>query len=304
MKIASSHTVLVTGVSGTLGWNLSRRLAGRCRVVGTFCSHKVAPSSVEAIGLDLRNIDRVADAIRSIKPHIIIHLAALTHPDVCEENPQVAFAINRDGTREIALAAETLGAKLVFASTDLVFDGSKGNYCEDDEAHPLSVYGKSKLEAERALLDICPDAFVFRTSLIYGFGSPVSGTFLTALLQRLGKGESMKVFTDQKRSPILVDDLARAIVLALEKDLTGRYHIAGSEVLTRYEFARLVCEAFGLDETLLVPIKMAEFDYVAKRPLDSSLDGTRFRHVSGFTPTPTVSALGRLAENYRNQKWK
>ena len=302
MKITDSLTVLITGVSGTLGWNLAKRLAGRCRVVGTFASHEVVPQGVEGLRLDLRDSKAIVKTIEGVLPDVIVHLAALTHPDECERTPEAAFRINRDASREIASVANRIDAKVVFASTDLVFDGRKGNYTEEDAAEPLSVYGRSKLEAEEEVLRACPEAFVFRTSLIYGFGSPVSRTFLTSLIEKLERGEPMKVFVDQKRSPILVDDLARAIVLALEKGLTGRYHIAGSEVLTRHEFARQVCEAFGFDETLLVPIKMAEFDYFAERPLDSSLDGTHFSYASGFRPTRTVSALGKLAENYRNQK--
>ncbi len=291
--------MLVTGASGTVGWMLARKLAGQCRVLGAFACHEIVPSGVEGLRLDLKDIDAIGRIVEQAAPDVIVHLAALTNPDECECNPEAAFRINRDAALEIARVARALGARLIFASTDLVFDGKRGNYTEEHEARPLSIYGRSKLEAEEGVLRACPGAFIFRTSLVYGFGSPVSHTFLTTIIEKLELGEPMKVFIDQKRSPILVDDLARAIVAALEKDLAGRYHIAGNEVLTRYEFALLLCKAFRLDERLLVPIKMAEFGYLARRPLDSSLDSTRFCTATGFSPTAIRAALQELAEEYR-----
>jgi dTDP-4-dehydrorhamnose reductase len=206
--------------------------------------------------------------------------------------------VNLEATREIALWAAASGAKMVFASTDLVFDGKTGNYREEDMPAPLSVYGRTKLDAEEAVLGACPGAAVIRGSLFFGFGGPVGRTFLSDLVDRLSKGERMRLFVDQKRNPVLLEDLAAAMVKAVECDLAGLYHVAGDEAVTRYEFGRLVCEAFNFDDALLVPIEMAEFEYEAPRPMDSSLDFSKFKAAAGYGPTPIGEGLAGLETRF------
>jgi dTDP-4-dehydrorhamnose reductase len=290
-----SAKVLVTGGSGSLGWALSRKLASVCEVTSTFASHAHVPDGTTGINLDLAQRESLKEVVHGQEPDVIFHLAAMTNPDECEKNPRRALRINFEGTLELAQIARSVGSRLVFVSTDLVFDGLKGDYREEDTPRPLSIYGMSKLRAEESVLETSGDNVVLRSSLIYGMGSKVSRTFLSRVLETLASGEKMRLFTDQKRNPILVDDVAEALVGAVGKDLKGLYHIGGKEVVTRYEFGRTVCRVFGYDEDLLVPIKMEDFDYSAKRPLDSTLNIDRFMAATGFRPTGIIAALRRLS---------
>ncbi len=290
-----SVRALVTGASGALGWALSRRLLSCCEVVATYCAHPSVPEGTEPLRLDLSDKDSLADLCRQNKPDVIFHCAAMTNPDRCEEEPREALRVNSEATLEIARIARDMASKLVYVSTDLVFDGSRGNYLEGDAAHPLSIYGTSKLKGERAALETDAASTVIRSSLIYGRGSPASGTFLSSLTEALAGGRQMRLFKDQRRNPVLVDDLVQAMVMAVEMDLAGLYHVAGQEVVTRLEFGRMVCRAYGYDESLLVPIKMEEFDYLAPRPLDSTLNTEKFVSATGFQATGLAGALENLA---------
>ena len=295
MKLDSMR-VLVTGASGSLGWALSTIFLPRCEVVATYNSHPSVPAGTEALRVDLSDRNALGDLCRQNKPDVIFHCAAMTNPDECEQDSRRAIRVNFEATVEIARIAKDMGSRLVFTSTDLVFDGSKGDYREGDPAKPLSVYGTSKLRAEEAVLDIDPASLVVRSSLMYGRGSETSGTFLTGLLDALADGRRMRLFTDQLRNPILVDDFALALVIAVEGDLSGLYHVAGDEAVSRLEFGRQVCRAFGYYEGLLVPISMEDFDYVAARPLDSTLNTEKFTSAAGFKPAGIAEALADLSE--------
>jgi dTDP-4-dehydrorhamnose reductase len=263
--------------------------------VAAFCSNQCVPEGARGLKIDLRDMASTLGRLEQCTPDIIVHLAAVTDPDRCETSPGLALRVNLDASAEIAGFAAKHGCMMAFASTDLVFDGARGGYSEEDEARPLSVYGVTKLRAEQAVLEACPDAFVFRTSLIYGKGSPASGTFLSGMLRRLERGQRMPLFIDQRRNPILADDLASAIVTAIEQDLGGRYHVGGPDIVTRYDLGRLVCQAFGYAEDLLMPVMMQDFGHVARRPLDSTLDSTRFLTATGFRPQSLCDGLSRLA---------
>ncbi|MFH1311763.1 MAG: SDR family oxidoreductase [Candidatus Eisenbacteria bacterium] len=299
MKIAASTKVMITGASGSVGWVLSKALAGRCAVSGTYASHPYVPEGVTGVKIDLRDQWAVKEHLEHHRPDVIVHLAAITQPDRCEENPQLAFRVNFEATSEIARVAEAIGARLVCASSDLIFDGAKGDYTEEDVPRPLSIYGMSKLRAEEAALELSSGALVVRSSLIYGFGSPVSKTFLSRVLEKLAQGEKMQLFTDQMRNPVLIDDLAEAVIIAIEKDLSGIYHIGGPEAVNRHEFGRKVCRIFGYDESLLVPISMRDFSYDAKRPLDSTLNTEKYTGATGFVPRPMDAGLKEAKESTR-----
>jgi dTDP-4-dehydrorhamnose reductase len=290
-----SIRVLVTGASGSLGWALSGMLLPGCEVVATYSSHPSVPDGTEALRLDLSDRDALGDLCRQNKPDIIFHCAAMANPDECEQDSRRAIRVNFEATVEIARIARDMGSRLVFTSTDLVFDGSRGDYREEDTARPLSIYGTSKLRAEEAVLGTDPGSLVVRSSLMYGMGSEASGTFLSGLMDALGEGRRMRLFTDQRRNPILTDDFARALMLAVEGDLSGLYHAAGPESLSRFEFGLQVCRAFGFDEALLDPISMEDFDFVAPRPLDSTLNTERFTSATGFRPAGIAEALAALA---------
>jgi len=293
LNLSPDTSLLITGASGALGWTLARRLAPRCRVTGTYFSHQRVPGGVAPVHLNLADPANVDEVIEAHHPQVIVHAAAMTNPDECEHDPGTATAVNVEGSARLAALAAGLGAKVIFISTDLVFDGARGAYAETDGARPLSLYGQTKLEAEGAVLDVA-GAAVMRSSLIYGWGSPTSGTFLSGFYAALSAGDKMRLFTDQMRNPVLEDDLADAVILAIERDLEGLYHVGGPEAVSRFDFGSAACEVFGLDGDLIEPILMSEFEYVASRPLDSTLDISRFASATGFEPLGVAPGLIRL----------
>lgn len=296
MGLGPKTKVVVTGASGTLGWTLCEMLAHRCDIMGTYLSHPCVPEGARGVELDLGDRSSIRAMLQSARPDIIIHAAAISDPDQCENDAERAFRVNFEATHEIALMAAELGARLVYVSTDLVFDGKKGDYREEDPPCPLSIYGMSKLRGEEAVLEACPGALVLRSTLIYGFGSPASKTFLGRMLENLSDGRRIQLFTDQMRNPILVDDLAEGIFRAIEASLSGLYHLGGGEAASRYEFGRRACRAFGFGEELLVPVTMDDVVFPAKRPLDATLNISKFKSSTGFIPCDPAAGLARAAE--------
>ncbi len=276
------RTVLVTGGSGALGWTLIRRLRGRCRVVATYCQHPFTADEVESRSLDLRKPGKAAHLIQEAEPACVIHTASLTKADYCEQHPAETEKINVQATEEIAKACEKSGARLVYVSTDLVFDGLEGNYTEADEAKPLSVYGRTKLEAEEVAARHCKNTIVLRSALMYGWGSEWNPTFLEWIHGQLTEGKKVHLFSDQYRTPVYVEDLAEAIEVVMLSGPVGVFHVGGRARVDRYTFGRRVCEVFGFPADLLVSTRMEEHPYVAPRPVDCSLDSNKFRFAVGY----------------------
>jgi dTDP-4-dehydrorhamnose reductase len=251
--------------------------------------------------MDLNDPPSIKSAFEAYRPHIVVHTAAMSHPDDCERNPGLARAVNRDASTLIANLAARTGAGALFVSTDLVFDGRRGRYSEEDEPRPLSVYGRTKFEAEAAFLHenkSGPSGFktaVIRSSLIYGWGSPGNATFFSRLYDSLSSGRKVRLFTDQMRTPVLVSDLARSIKLVIEGNLTGIFHCGGAEAVSRLDFGTAVCRTFGLDETLIEPIRMGDLRQAAGRPLDATLDSSRLAAATGFAPRGVEDGLLSLA---------
>jgi dTDP-4-dehydrorhamnose reductase len=196
--------------------------------------------------------------------------AGLTHVDRCEEHPEEAFAVNRDGALHAARAARGAGAGFVFFSTEYVFDGESGPYAEDDPARPLSQYGRSKWEGERTVLAEVPRAIVVRTTVVYG-PDRQEKNFVYQLIRNCRSGEPMRIPADQISSPTYNADLAAATVELCERDAHGVYHLAGDGILDRFAFARLACEVFGLDPSRLTPVATSSLGQKAPRPLKAGL---------------------------------
>jgi dTDP-4-dehydrorhamnose reductase len=258
-----------------VGAALSRQLLAQGpQVVGTH--HRVpAPGTVP---LAVTDHAATAALIEASRADAIFFAAAYTHVDGCEDDPARAFAVNRDAPGAAARVAGQRGAAFVFYSTEYVFDGVAGPYAEDDPTRPVSVYGASKLEGERAVLAADPSAVVIRTTVVYGQDAQQKN-FVYQLL-KLGRGGSrMKVPADQRSSPTYVEDLAAASVALVDKRAHGVLHVAGAEVIDRYEFAREACRVFGLDPGFLDPVTTASLGQKAARPLAA---GLRVDRVTGL----------------------
>jgi len=267
--------VLITGASGLLGRKLAKALSEGYEVIATDKTHPAYPDSVRMDIVDESEVTRVLSRAR---PELVVHAAAETDVDKCEINRDLAWSVNAKGTRNIASACGKISVKLVYVSTDYVFDGEKGLYNERDQPNPVNYYGVTKLEGERFVTELCEDYIIVRTSVLYGW-HPDRLNFATWVIDSLKSGKRISVVEDHYNSPTLADNLAEVVLKIVEMGATGVYHIAGSERISRYDFARKTAEVFGLDRSLVTPMKMEDLKvWVAKRPRDSSLSVDKAKH--------------------------
>jgi dTDP-4-dehydrorhamnose reductase len=276
---------LITGVSGFVGSSLCRHLARRWKVVGTYRSHPVCLPGCSSITLDITDRRQVHAALQAVRPTHIIHCAAVSAPDTCENNPQAAWDINCTGTQHILDAAAAVGSRVVFISTDLVFDGLRGSYAETDTVNPINQYARTKVEAEILCLKHSQNSIVVRLTLQYGLGTGFRASFCDQLIHKLSSGQDVTLFTDQIRTPIYVADTARGLELAALRGRPGEiYHLGGPEPISRYGFGVQLASSFNLPESLLKPCTMSDIATTAPRPRDASLCIAKFSEFFHFTP--------------------
>ncbi len=255
------------GSSGLLGRSLLRILQDDYEITGM---DRKAGKSPKELVVDLSQRTLTVESIVRVAPTVVVHTAAQTNVDLCEKNRELAQRVNVDGTANVVEGCLRIGAKLIFVSTDYVFDGEKGNYKETDQPNPIDFYGVTKLEAERIVAKL-PTRLIVRTSVLYGW-HPSKLNFATWIMQGLSEHQNLRIVRDHINSPTFSDNLAMAIRAAIDRKVTGVLHIAGSERISRFEFARRFALKFNFDEALLVPVEMRDLGWVAKRPKDSSLD--------------------------------
>jgi len=240
----------------------------------TYNSNPLKIDGCEIYHMDMtRNIDLIC----SLKPEYIVMTAAMTNVDACEADRLGAWKANALGPKNVASAAKDIGSKLIYISTDYVFDGERGMYREDDQTSPINYYGESKLAGERFVREICPDSVIARTSVLYG-QNPVRQNFVTWAVDEMKKGNRINIVNDQYTSPTLSSNLADMILSI--RDQTGVFHTCGSERINRYDFSIKIARAFRLDESLVNPITSNQLSWKARRPKDSSLDTSK---ISRFT---------------------
>lgn len=262
--------ILVTGASGQLGRELVQL---------------TAPADVEIVGfgrdrLDITNLDNCRSVLAEQRPDAIIHCAAYTAVDQAESEPDAAFRVNASGSRNLAVAAEEIGARLCYVSTDYVFDGKgKAPYNEYDAPNPQTVYGKSKLAGEELVRTLCSRYFIVRTSWVYG---KYGNNFVRTMLKLAGERDSLKVVSDQIGSPTYTLDLAEFLVRLVRTERYGVYHASNTGACSWYEFAQAIFEEGGRHMTV-EPCSTSDFPRPAPRPAYSVMDHSAIRS-NGFEP--------------------
>jgi dTDP-4-dehydrorhamnose reductase len=252
---------MLFGASGLLGQDLVHELSGN-----ELSGEQLTALSVE--DADLRDHARVRDLISDSRPDWILLSAAYTDVDGCESNRDLAFAVNCEGAVNVAEAAREAGSRLMFLSTDYVFDGSKGSpYQTGDARNPTSVYGESKARAEERLLEILPEVCIARTSWLFGHGGKC---FPATILKLASTRPEISVVNDQRGSPTFTRDLAAALTELCRASARGIVHVTNSGDCTWYEFASEIVRRSGLP-TVVKPVTTAEFPRPARRPAYSVL---------------------------------
>ena len=276
---------LVTGVNGQLGHDCVEELRRR--------GHNVIGSDIqeqnrdEYLSMDITDRDAVMIAVAEIKPEVIIHCAAWTAVDAAEadENRKKVHAINVDGTRNIAEAAKSVDAKMIYISTDYVFDGQGERPWQPDDRNyaPLNVYGQSKLDGEKAVSTILDKYFIVRIAWVFGINGK---NFIKTMLNVGRMHDTVRVVNDQIGTPTYTYDLARLLVDMAETDKYGYYHATNEGgYISWYDFTKEIYRQAGMD-TVVIPVTTKEYGIsVAARPFNSRLDKSKLVQ-AGFVPLP------------------
>lgn len=261
--------VLVTGAGGLLGG----------QVAWTFVQAGADVYAFSHTQLDITHARTVHDFVRNTRPALIVHAAAMTNVDACEQEPELAFAVNAEGSRNVASAAADVGAAIVAISTDYVFDGERAPYVEDDPTNPIQVYGRSKLAGERAVQEAADRHYLVRSAWIYG---PGGKNFLSKLPELAKTQRSITAVTDQRGSPTYAPDLASAIVAVASSGKHGSYHVVNEGACSFAEFCEFGAGILGGDLEV-EHVTLADLDRPAPRPHDTSLVGAAWAR-AGFAP--------------------
>jgi len=288
--------IVVTGAGGLLGKKIISVFSKNYEVIGVY--HNSKPETESYLQLDLSKVENVRE-IEKEKPDVIIHAAALTDVDKCEENPDLAKLLNYEVTKEIA----KIPAFIVYISTDYVFDGERGNYKEDDKPNPVNVYGLTKLMGEEAIKR-SEEYLIVRTSTPYG-SNPASGkdNFALWLLKKLKNNERVRIVNDQVTSPTLNTSFALMLKEAVERRIKGVIHLADASQISRYDFSVNLARVFNLDESLITPISINEIKWKAKRPRNSSLNVEKAMEMLSNKPLSVNEALKKLKEEMKEQEY-
>ena len=301
--------VLITGANGQLGTELRRCFARGRTELGPLPEKLLHASVVETdVGvpgmesLDITDRHAVAAFVRRHAPDVIISCAAYTNVDGCDANPDDAFRVNALGARNLAMAAEEIGAKLVHVSTDYVFRGEGSAPISECEAPaPKSVYGKTKLLGEEYVRQFCTRWFVVRTAWLYGYAGR---NFVKTMVNAAKKNGSLTVVDDQRGNPTNAADLAHHILkLAVTKEY-GVYHCTGGGVCSWYEFTKEIVRLAGL-QAAVTPCTSAQYKSAhpaaADRPAWSALDNRMLRCTVGDEMRPWQQALAAFFENWNGE---
>jgi dTDP-4-dehydrorhamnose reductase len=295
--------VLVVGSNGLLGQKMAEHLLRGTAYHITLASVEEQPvrllESAPYLKLDITSHKDVRDIVAQVRPDVIINCAAMINVDACETDRETAWNVNVKGVEYLAEAAKKHHAEIVHISTDYVFDGKTGPYAEDDKPEPLSYYGKSKLASENVLRSAGIPYVIARTMVLYGYAPAVKANFALWLVQSLQAKQTVRIVDDQMGNPTFVDDLAYGLLRAVELGKTGIFHLAGRDITSRHEFALRLARVFGLDESLIVPIKTASLKQPAPRPLKSGLITLKAEVELGYKPSSIEHGLEVLKTQMR-----
>lgn len=264
MNSVNKLRIYVTGIAGMMGYGIYRVLKDKAVIMGNDIVDVKIPG-MEYSKISLLDMQKVEEDIKCKNIDILIHTAAMVHVDRCEKEPEMAKRLNTDVTAGLSELCDRNQIKMIYISTDSVFDGNeKKLYTEKDKTNPVNVYARTKLEGEYAVLQYKKN-LVLRTN-IYGRNIQNKESFGEWIYYSLIRDETLHMFSDIDFSPILVDELAKAIYLACIRDLSGIYHACGTGCITKYDFGVKMKEIFGITDGSILPAVSENMSLKAKRP--------------------------------------
>jgi dTDP-4-dehydrorhamnose reductase len=279
---------LIIGASGLIGEHIATTLKA-CGKNPACTYHNTAIP--DAIRINIARDEEVGELFESILPKIVFLPASLTNVDYCEDHPDESYQTNVIGVQHVVRASNKAGSRIIYFSSDYLFNGEKGPYSETDVVNPISEYGRQKLEAEHYISLFAKDYLIIRTTVVYGWERQ-GKNFVLRLVNSLREGIPVKAPVDQIGSPTYVNNLAQIVVELSESNLQGVINVAGPDCISRYNFAYATAQAFHLDANLILPVQTEELRQPAKRPLNA---GLKIEKVAGLSKTPVIAYRSGLA---------
>ncbi|MGL5681491.1 MAG: SDR family oxidoreductase [Marinifilaceae bacterium] len=286
--------ILLLGANGFIGRRVLLALCNEFEMFAVSANADICPSTnYTFMQCDMQNITAMEQLLHHINPDIIINTAAVSSPDFCEQNKDIATAINVDAVKVMADYSEAHNVRVLHLSTDFVFDGLKKElYTEQDATGPVNFYGVTKDESEKYLLSKLSNAAVIRVEVVYGnvFAGQHSNIVLL-VKQRLQAGQTIRVVNDQFRTPTFVNDVVDGIVRILKNEASGIYHICGKELMSIAQLAYGVADFWNLDSTLIEPVSTQEMKEATPRPQYSGMSIAKASRDLGYEPHSFVESL-------------
>ncbi|MCI1648867.1 MAG: NAD(P)-dependent oxidoreductase [Bacteroides sp.] len=292
--------VLIIGANGFIGHRLLSDFSQKTDYVTYGSSlHKdisPQPDNYHFFCSDICRIKDLDHLFQSIKPDIVINTSALSVPDYCELHHEEAERINITAVENMARYCEKLGSRFIHLSTDFVFRGNTTRlYTEEDQPDPVNYYGFTKLKSEKCIAEICSNYVIVRVAVVYGASLPNQhGNILQLVANRLKSGQTIRVVSDQWRTPTFVGDITQGIEKLVPHPYNGIYHICGAECVTIAEIAYRVANILKLDDSLIVPLTSTEMNEATPRPLFSGLSIDKARKELEYKPCMLNEGITRM----------
>lgn len=301
--------ILVTGSNGLLGQKLTDLILNDRSLALVATSRGVDRHPIKKgytyIDLDILDSGRLREVITGQRPDVIINTAAMTNVDACEHDPEGCRKLNIEAVAELVKLCEEFGIHLIHLSTDFIFDGADGPYAEDAQPNPLSLYGQSKLDAEKIIEASTCKWAILRTILVYGVVADMSRSNIVLWAKgALEKGQPLNVVNDQWRMPTLAEDLAQACTLAATKGAEGVFHISGKDFFAIHELVAAVADFWQLDKSLIRQVSSATLSQAAPRPARTGFILDKAQRILGYTPhrfTDGLALVDRQLSELKNK---
>ncbi len=284
--------LLITGASGFLGWNLIQAFKSDWTIFGTYFKRPVNIPDTTLLQIDLTNFNELKHLFYVSAPDAVIHTAAISTPNFCQENRSYTYKINAEASANIAGLCSDREIPCLFTSSDLVFNGLHPPYNEGDEPSPVSIYGEQKVQAEMNMKERYEKTVICRMPLMFGDPGQAAESFIQPMIQTLKLGENLNLFIDEFRTPVSGRDAVKGLMIALEY-LPPIIHLGGMESFSRFGFGQLLADIFGFQNAKLTACKQKDLIMSAPRPPDVSLDSSKAIDL-GFCPNSLKMELEHL----------
>ncbi len=309
---ALNKRILLTGSTGLLGLSFIRHKAtGFDIYAGYYNFPKEALPKLEVkkyLLFNIRTKKEVFDIFNDIKPDIVIHAASIGNVDYCEKNKEEARGVNVEGSRNVIEACRQHNSKIIFTSSNAVFDGSNPPYSEEAKPNPVDYYGQTKLQTESDIRASGLKYAIARLMTMYGWNHPLERQNpVTWVLEKFNKGQKINIVDDIYNNHLFADNANEAIWAIISGNKEGIYHIAGSEVISRYELVCKVADVFGFDKNLVIPVNSSFFPSIAPRPKNTSYNITRMEKGLGVKGIGIWDGLELMKKSFPvewNNEWR